>query len=101
METPGAPTPPGAAGRAFRYDGSGIHETYHVARQLGPEARGLWSRVLPEPLRRAAGRSIVEVGCGTGRFLSLVRELTPSAICGIDISEAMLGQAAGLGLAGV
>ena len=79
---------------SFRYDDSGIHETYDAARQLSPEARELWSRALAGPLGRASTTFVVEVGCGTGRFLSLVRALSRAAICGIDVSEAMLGVAA-------
>lgn len=49
-----------------------------------------------EPLLRQielGGKSILDAGCGTGRYLNLIRQFHPRLLAGIDLSPAMLGRA--------
>lgn len=65
-----------------------------------------WMFWLPAGIRRKAvqrlelprGGRVLEIGCGTGRNLSLLVEAvgTEGHVYGVDISEGMLGEAAGL-----
>jgi cytosine/adenosine deaminase-related metal-dependent hydrolase len=48
--------------------------------------------LLPE----AAGKTVVDIGCGTGRTLSLWREQKPSRLIGLDLSPEMLRKARGV-----
>lgn len=49
------------------------------------------SRILPD----GAGRNVVDIGCGTGRWLARFSLLRVASLCGIDSSTAMLEIAAG------
>ena len=49
-----------------------------------------------EPLLRNVdftGRSVLDAGCGTGRYLGFLQQLHPRRLTGIDLSPAMLGKA--------
>ncbi len=39
------------------------------------------------------GKSILDAGCGTGRYLSAIQQFHPRLLAGIDLSPAMLGHA--------
>lgn len=41
------------------------------------------------------GKRILDAGCGTGRYLELMRRLEPRALVGVDFSPSMLKQAKG------
>lgn len=40
-----------------------------------------------------AGKEVVDLGCGTGRWLKKLEKLRPSSLTGVDLSSAMLEQA--------
>jgi ubiquinone/menaquinone biosynthesis C-methylase UbiE len=53
----------------------------------------LEERLLAPMLREFAGRDIVDLGCGTGRWLQRLQAITPRSLAGIDSSAAMLAEA--------
>ncbi len=81
-----------------------------AARSLSSlETYGLWSevydeqpnpmlsleeRVLTALLPRIEGKDILDLGCGTGRWLAALSRKSPATVCGIDISAEMLERAA-------
>ena len=54
-------------------------------------------RILRAILPDAHGKTVVDLGCGTGRVLSLWREQGPARLIGIDVSPPMLQRATGIG----
>jgi ubiquinone/menaquinone biosynthesis C-methylase UbiE len=77
-----------------RYDASGIHQVYDTARGLSPEGRAFWTGLLADLFSGARVARALDVGCGTGRFLSLLRDVLGAAVVGVDPSAAMLSVAA-------
>jgi len=55
----------------------------------------LEERVLAPVMDSFASRDIVDLGCGTGRWLERLESLPPRSLTGIDSSQAMLAQARG------
>ncbi len=53
----------------------------------------LEQRILAPILPSAAGCDVVDLGCGTGRWLARLANTSPRSITGIDFSEEMLAQA--------
>jgi len=49
-----------------------------------------------ELLPDVAGKTVLDVGCGSGRYLRILRERGAHRVAGIDFSAAMLGRARGL-----
>jgi len=78
---------------AFRYDGSGVPEIYNAARRLSEGARETFSRAIGEHLDAARGGRVLDLGCGTGRFSALLRDVLSASVYGVDVSSDMLGQA--------
>jgi len=79
---------------SVEYDASGIHEVYDAARGLSPEGRAFWAGLLADLFSGARVRRALDVGCGTGRFLSLLRDVLGGAVVGVDPSADMLSVAA-------
>jgi SAM-dependent methyltransferase len=65
---------------------------YNSARDLPESTRRLWIDLLGASVDRAPER-IVDIGCGTGRFTSILHDAFSAPIIGIDPSIAMLQQA--------
>ncbi|MBV8674538.1 MAG: class I SAM-dependent methyltransferase [Acidobacteriaceae bacterium] len=53
----------------------------------------LEERLLVPTVREFSGRDIVDLGCGTGRWLHRLQSIAPRSLAGIDVSSAMLAQA--------
>lgn len=77
----------------MRYDASGIHEVYDTARRLSPEGRAFWAGLLADLFSGTPVPRALDVGCGTGRFLSLLRDVLGGAVVGVDPSADMLSVA--------
>jgi ubiquinone/menaquinone biosynthesis C-methylase UbiE len=76
------------------YDASGIHQVYDSARGLSPEGRAFWAALLADVFNGTRVRRALDVGCGTGRFLPLLRDVLDGAVVGVDPSADMLSVAA-------
>jgi ubiquinone/menaquinone biosynthesis C-methylase UbiE len=48
--------------------------------------------LLPE-LKKFSGEDVIDLGCGTGRWLRKLEDMSPGSLTGIDMSEAMLAEA--------
>src|ERR1700751_5776060 len=53
----------------------------------------LEERFLAPLLPEISGKDILDVGCGTGRWLARLAELSPRSLTGIDFSAEMLARA--------
>jgi ubiquinone/menaquinone biosynthesis C-methylase UbiE len=54
----------------------------------------LEERCLPITAEKFFDKDVVELGCGTGRWLKGLEALAPRSLTGVDFSEAMLSEAA-------
>lgn len=70
-----------------------LHQTYDKARELSPENLSLWTNALAEFLQPGIPLSILDLGCGTGRFSGPLAERFGAAVVGLDPSEKMLAKA--------
>ena len=76
---------------SFQYDATGIDQVYDTARGLSPEGRAFWAALLADLFGGGRVQSALDVRCGTGRFLPLLREVSGGAVVGVDPSADMLG----------
>ena len=53
----------------------------------------LEERIIAPVLAEFAGRDIVDLGCGTGRWLRRLQRIAPRSLVGVDASPAMLAEA--------
>lgn len=84
-----------SAGPLFSYDQSEVSEVYAAARSLPAHALATWRAAIATivPPNLGPTRSILDVGCGTGRFSSMLAQIFDADVVGVDPSEKMLGQA--------
>jgi len=76
------------------YDKTNLPDAYARSRKLSPETARLWMDVVAEFLP-SGGRalSILDLGCGTGRFAPLLAERFGAKVVGVEPSEKMRTQA--------
>jgi ubiquinone/menaquinone biosynthesis C-methylase UbiE len=67
---------------------------YDRARALPPETLSLWMDAIAALIPASEVDTIVDVGCGTGRFSSALQETFSARVLGIDPSQKMLLEAA-------
>jgi len=75
------------------YDKSDIAAIYDEARALTPGRWQQWQGLLAMRIDRSAVSTVVDLGCGTGRFTDLLATHFDAEIIGIDPSGRMLDQA--------
>lgn len=75
------------------YDKSDIATIYDEARALTPDRQRQWQDLLSAHIDRRTISTVVDLGCGTGRFTDLLAAHFGSEIIGIDPSGRMLDQA--------
>ncbi len=75
------------------YDKSDIAAIYDEARALTPGRWQQWQGLLAMHIDRSAVSTVVDLGCGTGRFTDLLATHFDAEIIGIDPSGRMLDQA--------
>ncbi|MEK6322980.1 MAG: class I SAM-dependent methyltransferase [Acidobacteriota bacterium] len=82
---------------SVNYD-SDIASNYPAARAFSADTADTWATALYPFITRSSSPTVLDLGCGTGRFASLVAERFAARVIGLDLSIGML-QAARRGLA--
>ena len=82
------------------YDKTSLPHAYARSRKLSPETAGLWMETVAEFLApdgdpAAAPLSILDLGCGTGRFTPMLSDRFGAKVTGVEPSEKMRTQAVG------
>src|SRR5713226_8513406 len=75
------------------YDATDIAVTYDRGRDHGPEFLDLWMDVVSSHVKDQRIETILDLGCGTGRFSEALRARFDAEVIGIDPSKKMLEQA--------
>lgn len=81
--------------RNMDYDATDIAATYDRGRDHGPEFLDLWMNVVSSHVRDQRTKTILDLGCGTGRFSEALAVHFDAEVIGIDPSRKMLEQAQG------
>jgi SAM-dependent methyltransferase len=71
------------------YDGA-IAATYSAARSYSAETADLWTAVVEPFITQAGAATVLDLGCGTGRFANLFSERFQARVIGLDPAVAML-----------
>jgi ubiquinone/menaquinone biosynthesis C-methylase UbiE len=75
------------------YDRTSIPAVYDRGRDHGPEVLSLWMRVIESHVDGGSISTVLDLGCGTGRFSEgLANRFSARVVC-VDPSEKMLEQA--------
>jgi ubiquinone/menaquinone biosynthesis C-methylase UbiE len=75
------------------YDATDIASAYDRGRDHGPEFLDLWMNVVASHVKDQRLETILDLGCGTGRFAEGLRARFDAEVIGIDPSKKMLEQA--------
>ena len=75
------------------YDATDIAVTYDRGRDHGPEFLDLWMDLVASHVKDQRIQTILDLGCGTGRFTEALRVRFDAEVVGFDPSEKMLEQA--------
>ena len=75
------------------YDRTKIPEAYDRSRDHGPEVLALWMDAVASRAGRETIRTILDLGCGTGRFTPALARHFDAEVIGVDPSEKMLERA--------
>jgi SAM-dependent methyltransferase len=74
------------------YDGTTIPANYDAGRSLSPEMLARWMELVASH-SSAVVRTILDIGCGTGRFAGPLAACFSAEVVGVDPSAKMLAQA--------
>lgn len=75
------------------YDATDIPVVYDRGRDHGPEVLQLWMDVVASSVAKHQIKTILDLGCGTGRFSEALATHFAAAVIGVDPSTKMLDQA--------
>lgn len=75
------------------YDATNIPFVYDRGRDHGPELQQLWMNFIASCVGKQRFNTILDLGCGTGRFSESLAAHFDAEVIGIDPSEKMLDQA--------
>ena len=75
------------------YDTTDIPDGYDRGRDHGPEVLQLWMNVISSYVEKERINTILDLGCGTGRFSEGLADYFDAEVVGIDPSNKMLDQA--------
>ena len=75
------------------YDATDIAATYDRGRDHGPEVLDLWMNVVSSYVQDHQVKTILDLGCGTGRFTEALAVCFDADVTGLDPSSKMLSQA--------
>lgn len=76
--------------KPFDYDEGEIHRRYDRARNFSGATLRLWMERLAAHVPPAEVKSVVDLGCGTGRFTVALAETFAASVHGVDPSAKML-----------
>ena len=79
--------------RSMNYDTTDIPVAYDRGRDHGPEVLYLWMNVVSSCVGEQRINTILDLGCGTGRFSEALAAHFDAEVIGIDPSKKMLEQA--------
>ena len=79
--------------RNMDYDATDIAVTYDRGRDHGPEFLDLWMNVVSSHVKDQRIKTILDLGCGTGRFSEALAVRFDAEVIGVDPSKKMLEQA--------
>ena len=77
----------------MNYDATDIAVAYDRGRDHGPEVLNLWMNVISSHVKDQNIKTILDLGCGTGRFSEALAARFDAEVVGIDPSHKMLEQA--------
>ena len=80
--------------RSFDYDASDMHLRYVEARRISPQAMTMWLDAIEANVAGCVIDTIVDLGCGTGRFIAPLQRRFGAYLIAVDPSRNMLGVAA-------
>ena len=75
------------------YDLTNIPAAYDCGRDHGPEVLNLWMRVIESQVGARPVSTILDLGCGTGRFSECLASQFGACVVGVDPSAKMLERA--------
>src|SRR5678815_2516593 len=75
------------------YDATEIAAAYDRGREHGPGVHNLWMDVVSSHVKDQVIKTILDLGCGTGRFSEDLARRFDAEVVGIDPSKKMLQQA--------
>jgi ubiquinone/menaquinone biosynthesis C-methylase UbiE len=75
------------------YDATDIASTYDRGRDHGPQFLDLWMNVVSSHVKDQRIKTILDLGCGTGRFTEALAIRFDADVIGVDPSKKMLAQA--------
>src|SRR5262245_65561803 len=75
------------------YDATDIAAAYDRGRDHGPEVLNLWMNVVSSYVRDRRIETMLDLGCGTGRFSEALAIHFDAEVVGFDPSKKMLEQA--------
>ena len=75
------------------YDKTNIASTYTQARDHGPAVLNLWMDVVASHVQASRVQTVLDLGCGTGRFSPALATRFEANVIGVDPSNKMLNQA--------
>lgn len=76
--------------KKFNYDKTDIHLRYKQSRQLPEKTMTLWLNSISQYVSGDSVKTIIDVGCGTGRFSKALAEHFSAKVYGLDPSGKML-----------
>src|SRR5574340_731739 len=76
------------------FDALNVAKVYNQARRMPPQALRIWQRAILKYLPKTDIASLLDLGCGSGRFEPFLRQMFPKAkIFGIEPAKDMLAEA--------
>jgi ubiquinone/menaquinone biosynthesis C-methylase UbiE len=77
----------------MKYDATDIPAVYDAGRSLAPAVLTMWGRAIGARAARAQVSTVLDLGCGTGRFVEVLADVYDADVIGVDPSRRMLAQA--------
>jgi ubiquinone/menaquinone biosynthesis C-methylase UbiE len=81
--------------KSLKCDYSRIASSYDRYRDLSPSSLSLWLGKIIRWGRISSSAKVLDIGCGTGRLIIPLQQMTQTEVYGLDLSAEMLAQAQG------